>query len=223
MIIMKGKSRISSVDLAAARSTQFMHVVKRLKEEHAALEDKVTDLYIKAEQIYENRDISFTFNLLQSLRADVQMVMKELDAHEEWEEQEVYPMTSEYYKLQIRPSITPSIWVLEKEHERVKHCFQPFLALAQEIIIAIEHNDITIFKQLNLCVAYLLQGCSVLREHIELEAGLIYPLVDEILTDLGHDENQLTCGACGRIDKKRPVGTNWICEDCKEGVDNEST
>jgi iron-sulfur cluster repair protein YtfE (RIC family) len=186
MIVMKGKGRISSDSLDSARPTQFMLVVQRLKEEHAALEEKVTDLYIKAEQIHEHRDIPFTLNLLQFLRANVQILMKELDAHEEWEEKNVFPITSEYFKLQIRPSIMPSIWVLEKEHELVKQCFQPFLDLSKEIIISIDNHDAKIFKQMNLCTAYLLQGCSVLREHIELEEGLIYPLVDEILTDIDY-------------------------------------
>jgi iron-sulfur cluster repair protein YtfE (RIC family) len=186
MIVMKGKGRISPDSLDSARPTHFMLVVQRLKEEHAALEEKVTDVYIKAEQVHENRDITFTMNLLQLLRADVQILMKELDAHEEWEEQQIYPIASEYFKLQIRPSITPSIWVLEKEHELVKQCFLPFLELSTETNISINNNDAEIFKHLNLCAAYLLQGCTVLRGHIELEEGLIYPLVDEILTDIDY-------------------------------------
>jgi iron-sulfur cluster repair protein YtfE (RIC family) len=99
----------------STRTIQFMLVVKRLKEEYASLEAKVTDLNRKAEQVH-NRDILFTLNLLQLLPTDVQILMQELDAHEEWEEKEVFPIASEYFKLQIRPSITPSIWVLEKEH-----------------------------------------------------------------------------------------------------------
>jgi regulator of cell morphogenesis and NO signaling len=181
MIVMNVKDPISSEFLASAKPEEFIFIIKRLKEEHASLEEKVTDLYIKAEQAQENQDIPYTLNLLQLLRADVQNLMKELDMHEVWEEQQVYPMASAYFKLRIRPSITPSIWVLEKEHELVKQCFQPFLELSMEIIDSTDTNQAKVFKQLNLCLVYLLQGCSVLREHIELEEGLIYPLVDEIL------------------------------------------
>jgi hemerythrin-like domain-containing protein len=169
-------------------NTQFMVVVKRLKEEHSSMEEKVNNLYIKAEQAQENRDIPLTLNLLLLLRVDVQSLMKELGAHEEWEEQEVYPIASAYFKQRIRPSITPSIWVLEKEHEIVKECFQPFLELSKEIIASVDNNQAKVFKQLSLCLVYLLQGCSVLQEHIELEEGLIYPLVDEILAAIGHKE-----------------------------------
>ncbi|WP_162463311.1 hemerythrin domain-containing protein [Paenibacillus psychroresistens] len=182
------KELISSNSLETAGPTKFTNVVKRLKEEHSSLEEKLNHLYIKAEQAQGNRDMSVTLNLLLLLRVDVKNLMKELGAHEEWEELQVYPIASAYFKQRIRPSITPSIWVLEKEHEIVKQCFQPFLLLSKEIIATVENNQAKVFKQLNLCLVYLLQGCSVLQEHIELEEGLIYPLVDEIIAAIGHKE-----------------------------------
>jgi hypothetical protein len=77
-------------------------------------------LFIKAEQVHDKRDLPLALNVLQHLRADVQLLMKELETHETWEELNVFSAASDYFKLKIRPSITPSIWVLEKEHELVK-------------------------------------------------------------------------------------------------------
>jgi len=170
----------------SVRPTQFMRVLQRLKEEHAALKVKLTDLNTKAEQVHLNLNVLCALNLLQLLLTDVQILKKELDAHEEWEEQHVYPIASEYFKLQNRPSCKTSNWVLEKERELVKQCYQPFLDLLKLIIISIDNNDAKLFKQLELCATYLLQGCSLLREHIELEEGLIYPLVNEIITDIDY-------------------------------------
>jgi hypothetical protein len=56
---LKGNSRISSYSLDSARPTQFMLVLQRLKKEHMALKEKVTDLYTKAEQVHRNQDVPF--------------------------------------------------------------------------------------------------------------------------------------------------------------------
>jgi regulator of cell morphogenesis and NO signaling len=176
---MENKSHRFSDALDPAEGEKFKLVVKRLKEEHNTMEESLSDLLAKANQLQINEGKASDLSLLQVIMSDVQLLMKDLERHEEWEEQHVFPITAEYFKLQMRPSISFSIWVLEKEHLIVKQCFQPFLDLSQKILIFAA--DPNLAGQLRLCAVYLIQGCSLLQEHFEMEEGLIYPLMDEIL------------------------------------------
>lgn len=170
--------------LNPASYKEFELVVRRFKEEHMTMGNRVTGLLTRANQVEINEDLIAGLSLLQVIREDVKMLMKDLERHERWEEQNVFPILSKYYEHQTRPSIIPSISVLEKEHDHVKQCFQTFLNLAEEILVHTPLTDSRIPGKLRLCIVYLYQGGSSLREHFELEEGLIYPLVEEILADL---------------------------------------
>lgn len=55
-----------------------MLLVHRLKGEHVAFEDKVTVLCARAKRIHDHPQLAFALNLLLFLRADVQMMLKNL-------------------------------------------------------------------------------------------------------------------------------------------------
>jgi hemerythrin superfamily protein len=145
---------------------------------------RVSGLLARADQVQISENLISGLSLLQGIRMDVKMLMKDLVHHERWEEENVFPLTSKYYKQHLRPSIIPSISVLEKEHDLVKQCFQPFLNLSEEILVHTPVTDLRIYGKLRLCIVYLYQGGSLLKEHFELEEGLIYPLLDEILAEV---------------------------------------
>jgi hemerythrin superfamily protein len=181
MVVMENKNQGFSNTLDRADYNEFKLVVKRFKNEHMTMGIRVSGLLTRADQVQLCEDLFSGLSLLQVISEDVKRLMKDLADHEKWEEQYVFPLTSKYYKYQLRPSIIPSIAVLEKEHDLVKKCFQPFLNLSEEILVHTPISDLKIYGKLRLCIVYLYQGASLLQEHFELEEGLIYPLVDEIL------------------------------------------
>jgi len=160
---------------------EFKLIVKRFKNEHSTLEIRVSGLLARANQIQISQDLIAGLSLLHVIRMDVKMLMRDLEHHEQWEEENVFPLTSRFFKHQLGPSIIPSISVLEKEHDLVKRCFLPFLNLSEEVLVHLPVIDPRIQGKISLCIVYLQQGAASLREHFELEEGLIYPLVDEIL------------------------------------------
>lgn len=167
--------RALSDSLNSVSSAQLMSMVQRLKEEHGVLKEKVTVLYSKAVEFNENPDTG-NWKLLPPLRTEAQLLMKELDEHDEWEEKELYPTITEYFNLNIGPTITPSIWVLKKEYGQAKRLIRPFLDVCVKIFFEenpeILYNSQTI-AQIKLAVADLLQACLILQEHFEMEENLI--------------------------------------------------
>lgn len=172
---MEDERRILSNPLNSVRSAQLMSMVQRLKEEHGLLKETLTVLYNKAVEFNENPDTR-NWKLLPHLRTEAQLLMRELDEYAEWEEKDLFPTITEYFKLHIGPSITPSIWVLKKEYGLAKRFIQPFLDICVKIFF--EENpeilyDSQTLAQIKLAVADLLQACLILHDHFEMEEDLI--------------------------------------------------
>ena len=159
----------------SVRSAKLISMVERLKEEHLVLNETVSVLYSKAVEYTENHNI-LKWRLIPHLRHEVLALMRELDDHAEWEEKELFPTLMTYTNLHNGPSIIPSIWVLEKEHDLAKQFIQPFLNICVKIFF--EENaaillDLQIQAQINSAVTDLRQACIILQEHFRMEEDLI--------------------------------------------------
>ncbi|KIL41666.1 hypothetical protein SD70_06005 [Gordoniibacillus kamchatkensis] len=158
----------------------WMLVSMRLKDEHDQLTEELQDIRFVAQSIYDETDTKRARAILQALKRRMVDFMRRLHAHSEWEEREVFPVVNLYFHRLLKPSITPSIWVMEKEQKLADLFAQSFFEAEEALPEAATR------EQNRQAAAHLLQACLILQEHFELEEELIFPLAEQMLTDIDY-------------------------------------
>ncbi|EFM12203.1 Hemerythrin HHE cation binding domain protein [Paenibacillus curdlanolyticus YK9] len=173
-----------------ARPSAYMQLFQKLKSDHEQLKadcDELCDLSIRAAAAFSRRGAK---SLLTVLRDRTAALLSELSVHSRWEDETLFPVFTRYYKKTIEPTIQPSLWVLEKDHELALQFFESFLhaSYAQLNLLAMDEEAIgpTFFEELKEGCHCLTQGCFILNSHFQMEEELIFPLAEEILTDIDY-------------------------------------
>lgn len=177
---MQQKTRLVDQPDYAAHPTQFLTIIERLKEEHEAMQLQLAEIRTMAGALYNETDCSKGLCKLVELQDRITVLVDELDAHAQWEEQELYPVLKTYFNRYLMPSITPSIWVMEKDHELAKLFVQSFIDGVNGAQAPI---DQAFLKEM---ASQLIQACLILLEHFNLEEELVFPLADQLLTDIDY-------------------------------------
>ncbi|SDC17815.1 Hemerythrin HHE cation binding domain-containing protein [Paenibacillus sp. UNCCL117] len=162
----------------SARPTQFMEAIERLKEEHNELRARLSDIRGQGERVSRLRSSREAEVKLKELRDSVGLLMESLDAHASWEERELFPMLTRYFNKMQGPSIMPSIWVMEKDHELAHMFVQSFYEAVDGCVEESENIHV------KTAASHLIQACMILSEHLNLEEEVVYPMADQILTDI---------------------------------------
>ncbi|MBA2942613.1 hemerythrin domain-containing protein [Paenibacillus sp. CGMCC 1.16610] len=166
------------IGLASSNPAKLAYATDRLADEHEQLRRQLRSLEASAKEVSWIDDTAEGMHILQDLRLKAAHFEEELERHAAWEEQELYPFLINYFHSQQAPTIMPSFWVLEKDHQ----LGVSFLHSFKEAVV-----DITpIFnkKQLTETASYLLQACLILNDHLTMEEQFVLPLTDRVLMDL---------------------------------------
>lgn len=163
--------------MQSARPTLFVEAVDRLKAEHDELRALLYNIRNKGNGVASASTIAAARARLQELRSDVTAMMKKLQQHADWEERELFPMLSRYFHRMYAPSILPSIWVMEKDHQLAELFVQSFMESVNGYLAG---QPIPVKET----VSHLVQACLILTEHLNLEEEVVYPMTEQILTDL---------------------------------------
>lgn len=163
-----------------ARCTPWLQTSRRLKEEHDSLTEQLADIQAAAKSLYEENDPARSRIALKILKLRMADFINQLHDHSVWEEREVFPVIDLYFRRLMKPSITPSIWVMEKEHELADLFVNSFMESVDAL------PEISTMEQNRGSVAHLVQACLILSEHFELEEELIFPLANEMLTEIDY-------------------------------------
>lgn len=177
---MYGKKALLTVSQNSARPTGFMYAVERLQEEREGLMNEMKSIYIEALEVGRNAGCDNVFHLLADLRARTEAFVSNLDKYLEWEDEDLFPLVDDYFHKRPGPSITPSYWGLEKDREMGMLFIQSFLDLKVK-----EHNEESHTK-IKHATSHMAQACLIMQEYFRLEAELLFPLADEILTDIDY-------------------------------------
>lgn len=174
----------------SARPSAFMQLAIRLQAEHEQLKASCASLGELSARVASSHGDYGTVKLLKELRAQAEDLLQELERHAKWEDEELFPVFSRYYDKKDEPTILPSLWVLEKDHELALQFFDSFLQSSRTLIgmLMLDKGrpDMTLMKLLKDGCDQLTQGCLILTGHFEMEEELIFPLAEEILTDLDY-------------------------------------
>ncbi|UUZ85044.1 hemerythrin domain-containing protein [Paenibacillus sp. P26] len=98
-----------------------------------------------------------------------------LEVHWGWEETTFYPLLQKYFALDKGPSIMPSIWVLERDHELAAASLEAFLGLLEEMTYP------PAFEIMGKLAKQLIQACQILRSHLDTEEELILQYVQNMV------------------------------------------
>lgn len=174
----------------SARPSIYMQIFMRLQSEHEYLKKRCEELSELSSRAATSSGSFGAQHLLHDLSTKAKLLLQELDSHSTWEDDEVFPLLSRYYKMKLEPTILPSLWVLEKDHELALQFFESFLLTSNELhamLLLDSSRQETKFKEkMKACCDYLTQGCLILTSHFQMEEELIYPLAEEILTDMDY-------------------------------------
>lgn len=177
---MYGKKALLTVSQNSARPTGFMYAVERLQEEREQLMNEMKSIYIEALEVGRNADSDNIRQLLEHLRNRTLAFVSDLEKYLEWEDEDLFPLVDDYFHKQPGPSITPSYWGLEKDREMAMLFIQSFMDLKLD---GAEEDRQTPIKH---ATSHLAQACLIMQEYFRLEAELLFPLADEILTDIDY-------------------------------------
>ncbi|MCS7460256.1 hemerythrin domain-containing protein [Paenibacillus doosanensis] len=165
-------------EYTSAHVTELSELVDRLKREHGELLQVLRDMAEQSVLAERERDPVKARGTLLHLRLWAMAFQEELERHSHWEEKELYPFLNLYFHKYKRPSVVPSLWMLEKEHERAMDHMNSFFRAVHALK---SDSDALPVKR---AAAYLTQACRILTDHLEKEEQIIFPLTDQVLTDV---------------------------------------
>lgn len=177
---MTARTRTDRPVAEPAHPTELFHALVRLKEDHEALKQTIERMKQQAMDVFEGCDAALQVRTLRALQQDTTQLLAKLEEHSAWEEQVLFPFLNEYFHKSDGPSIIPSFWVLEKDHELANVYLDAFTDLAERLTVSDDNGKIIGAAE------HLAQACHILKGHLQMEEELVYPLTDQILTDVDY-------------------------------------
>jgi hemerythrin-like domain-containing protein len=172
--------QVQQAESGEARHTEISVAMDRLKDDHMMLKQVLQDIHAEAKQIEAESDPRKTLNKLLHLRLWASAFTEELTRHSRWEEEELIPFLDVYFQSKKAPSVTSAFKMLEKDHDLANVYLKSFLRSVHQL------KADSSLAQMKQAAAYLFLACRVYMEHLNKEEQLIFPLMEQILTDLDY-------------------------------------
>ncbi|GGA09330.1 hypothetical protein GCM10008018_63700 [Paenibacillus marchantiophytorum] len=164
--------------IASSNPDELAYATDRLRAEHEELRDQLRLLETSAKGVILSDDLVKGIQLVHELRDRTQRFVEVLKRHSDWEEKELFPFLLTYFDRHSGPSILPSFWVLEKDHQLGLSFIESF----QEAVSKV--SPLVPKKQLAEITSHLVQACLILNDHFTMEEQLVFPITEQVMTDL---------------------------------------
>ncbi|NOV01993.1 hemerythrin domain-containing protein [Paenibacillus planticolens] len=164
--------------IASSNPDELAYATDRLRAEHEELREKLRELETGAKEVIVSDDLVKSKQLVQELRDQTQQFVEMLERHSEWEERELFPFLLTYFDRHSAPSILPSFWVLEKDHQLGLSFIESFQEAVGKVTPLVPK------KQLAEITAHLVQACLILNDHFTMEEQVVFPITEQVMTDL---------------------------------------
>ncbi|MEI7025035.1 hemerythrin domain-containing protein [Paenibacillus sp. y28] len=116
--------------------------------------------------------------MLGELKAAALGFVAKLEEHSDWEDGEFFPMVNRCFDIPSRPVLMTSLWMLEKEHELTKTFLDGYFELADSCWT----GTALLWDVFERAKDQLLHACRLVKEHLELEEGILLPLAEEVVS-----------------------------------------
>lgn len=171
-------STMNRAGIASSNPVELEYATDRLMAEHETLRSILRKMEVGAKEVMLAEDLVRGVQIVQELRKLASLFVKELERHSYWEEHDLFPFLAGYFHRESVPSILPSFWVLERDHELGVSFIQSFQEMSKEVRLAAGR------KQIAEAAGHLVQACLILNDHLTMEEQLVFPLAEKVLTDL---------------------------------------
>jgi hemerythrin-like domain-containing protein len=168
----------TQAEFGIAHMTALSEALERLKQEHGELKLVLQEMEKQAIQVETSTDKQGSLQSLLHLRLWTLAFREELERHSNWEEKELFPFLNAYFNSNMSPSMVPSFWTIEKDHELADEYMQSFL----RAVHMLKANPAAM--SINQAAAYLVHACRILQEHLAKEEELVFPLTEQVLSDM---------------------------------------
>lgn len=190
--MLAANEKVNMLDpINSARPNPYIQLAMQLQMEHIQLKVKCSTLCELSIRTTSSFGRYGSLQLLKELRCQAESLLHDLALHSKWEDEELFPTFSRYYRrTTTEQTLLPSLWVLEKDHELALQFFESFLQLSLTLIAPLTLKqtgiDPSLFEKLKESCDHLTQGCLVLNGHFQMEEEIIFPLFEQILTDMDY-------------------------------------
>jgi Hemerythrin HHE cation binding domain. len=172
-----------------ARPNAFAELAMRLEAEHEQIKAMCSALCQQSIHYATGMSSYVTIQGLSVLRDEAELLLIELKKHSSWEEEALFPVLMHYSHKKIEPTIMPSLWVLEKDHELAVLYIESFIQASSTLLHSWRLDPLSgarLQHELKESCDCLTQGCFILTAHFQMEEELLFPLAEEILTDMDY-------------------------------------
>ncbi|WEK55520.1 MAG: hemerythrin domain-containing protein [Candidatus Cohnella colombiensis] len=146
---------------------QLNDAVTRLKEEHSILQVVLQEIYSLTCAIRIEKDELQLNNQMYELKKKVADFKVQLDAHSQWEEEELFPMAAWYFGTDI-----DECTLMEQEHELADQYVKAFTHAIDRTMLPI------CIEEAKRMTSYLFQAYVILTNHFRDEEELMASLKD---------------------------------------------
>lgn len=172
-----------------ARPSAFVELAMRLEADHEQI--KAMCCALCQQSIHHATGMSSYVSIqgIIELREEAELLLRELKRHSTWEEEELFPVLMHYSHKKIEPTIMPSLWVLEKDHELAVQYIESFIQASSALLHTRRLEPVRgadLQHELKGSCDCLTQGCFILIAHFQMEEELLFPLAENILTDMDY-------------------------------------
>ncbi|WP_051318158.1 hemerythrin domain-containing protein [Cohnella thermotolerans] len=153
---------------AAALWNRLDDAIMRVRTEHAQLQDGLQRLYEAACAARSEEDPRLLSDKLTVLAATVREYKRQLNAHSEWEETELFPLAVWYFGNDM-----DVFTLMEQEHELAEHHIDVFLEQLDQAPRPVRHEDAV------RMASSLLQAYALLKNHFKEEEEILVAFADQ--------------------------------------------
>lgn len=154
---------------------KFARMLDRMKEDHAELRENLKRIADKAAALHDGVPGDRTLEAMDQLCIEVRAFMEQLERHAKDEDDALFPTVALYAE--------PELTTREEKTAVLHHTTQCFTAFLERNCECKSGADA---EQARDAAEMLLKGCKVLRHLLLEEADTIYPLAEEIISDIDY-------------------------------------
>lgn len=164
---------ISQVDQPVNTFDVLDSGVEQLKEEHAVLKSKLSDIYESAKGIGKECTAD-RYGFLQKLREKVTAFMRELACHSGWEDEVLLPVVADFTGIKKVASMGFDYMIGIQNMKQFLNIVEGLRA------VPVQAEDA---KRAAAC---LFKAHDALSDQFRIEEEVLFPMAEEMLTDMEH-------------------------------------
>lgn len=173
--MMNHQQSTTHIHAALHPAIEFIRALDQLEEEHYALRNRLHEFVVIEEVIRLGRPGTDWFGTLRDLKGRVEAFLVELKHHAQWEEEALFPMFANF--TEGSPKMVD---LIEEDHRLAMQYMEAFMDELHKTVSPIRQ------QKAKCIIAPLMNAHQLLLDHFEGEEHYIYPLAEQLQTNIDY-------------------------------------